>query len=146
MGSAEGKPVSPDRTGKVGPKGLFSAVVTGGITSTAEEERSMKALVVYGSKHGGTAGLAEMICDEFRRRGWEVELRDAAGGEPIGDPDIVVVGGALYFNRWHRASRDFIRRNEHTLSAMPVWLFSSGPLDASARAGDLAPVARVQEI
>ena len=103
----------------------------------------VKALVVYGSKRGGTAGLAGMIGEAFRAERWTAEVRDAASPESISDADIVVVGGALYMNRWHRDAREFVRRNRAGLRQVPVWLFSSGPLDASARSGDLAPVAQV---
>src|SRR3954452_24752277 len=106
----------------------------------------MKALVGYGSKRGGTAGLAEMIGAELRQRGWEAEVRDASADDEWTIPDIVVVGGALYINRWHRAARAFVRRHTHALSSVPVWLFSSGPLDDGARAGDTAPVAQVQAL
>lgn len=106
----------------------------------------MKVLVVYGSKRGGTAGLAQMIGNAFANRNWSVEVRDAALELPLGDPDIVVIGGALYANRWHRDARRFVRRHRDTLAQMPVWLFSSGPLDGSARPGDIAPVPQVLTI
>jgi menaquinone-dependent protoporphyrinogen oxidase len=106
----------------------------------------MKVLVVYGSKRGGTAGLAQMVGNAFADRGWSVEVRDAALDLPLDDPDIVVVGGALYANRWHRDARHFVRRHERALAQMPVWLFSSGPLDDSARAGDIAAVPGLQSI
>lgn len=106
----------------------------------------MKVLVVYGSKRGGTAGLAQMIGDSFARRDWSVEVRDAALDIPLGDPDIVVVGGALYASRWHRDARRFVRRHRGALSQIPVWLFSSGPLDDSARPGDVAAVTQVQSL
>ncbi len=107
----------------------------------------MKALVVYGSERGGTAGLADMVAEAFRREGWEAEVRDAAaGGGSVSDADAIVVGGALYMNRWHAEARKFVQRNHDALAAMPVWLFSSGPLDESARPGDIAPVTGVQEL
>jgi menaquinone-dependent protoporphyrinogen oxidase len=105
----------------------------------------MKVLVVYGSERGGTAGLAHMIGTSFQQHGWTAEVRDARTPGPI-DADLVLVGGALYLNRWHRDSRHFVRTHHRVLTEMPVWLFSSGPLDDSARAGDLAPVPQVQTI
>jgi menaquinone-dependent protoporphyrinogen oxidase len=106
----------------------------------------MKVLVVYGSTRGGTAGLAQMIGNAFANRNWSVEVRDAALELPLGDPDVVVIGGALYANRWHRDTRSFVRRHRPALAQMPVWLFSSGPLDGSARPGDIAAVSQVQAI
>ena len=104
------------------------------------------ALVVYGSKRGGTAGLAQMIGAELQRHGWEVVVQDAAQPAELRGVDLVVIGGALYMNRWHKAARSFARRREPALRTIPVWLFSSGPLDDSARSGDIAAVPQVQEI
>ena len=105
-----------------------------------------RALVVYGSKRGGTAGLAQMIGAELQRYGWEVVVQDAAEPADLRGLDLVLIGGALYLNRWHKAARSFARRREPALRTMPVWLFSSGPLDDSATSGDIAAVPQVQEI
>ena len=105
----------------------------------------MKVLIVFGSERGGTAGVAQLAGASFRDAGWTAEVRDASVPGPV-DADAVVVGGALYANRWHRAARHFVRRHEAALLDRPVWLFSSGPLDDSARAGDIAAVPQVQAI
>jgi len=106
----------------------------------------MKALIVYGTKNGGTAGLAHMIGTAFEREGWSVEVRDAADSPGIGDVDVVVAGGALYLSRWVPSVRQWVHRHEATLKVVPVWFFSSGPLDDSAAAGDLAPVPEVTKL
>ena len=106
----------------------------------------MKVTVVYGSERGGTAGLAEMIAAAFRQQGHAADVRDASVEGPLGDADAVIVGGALYLNRWHPDARRFVREHRRELTGLPVWLFSSGPLDASARCGDVAPVQQVREL
>jgi hypothetical protein len=53
------------------------------------------------------------------------------------------VGGALYANRWHRAVRRFVRRHVDELRRVPVWFFSSGPLDDSADRTLIPPVPEV---
>lgn len=105
-----------------------------------------RALVVFGSKRGGTAGLAQMVGAELQHHGWEVIVQDAAQPAELRGVDLVIIGGALYMNRWHRAARSFARRREPALRTIPVWLFSSGPLDASAASGDIAAVPQVQDI
>jgi menaquinone-dependent protoporphyrinogen oxidase len=112
-----------------------------------KEVRTMRrALVVFGSKNGGTAGLARMIGGELSRNGWTVIVQDAEQAADLRDLDLVIIGGALHANRWHRAARSFVRKNEQALRNLPVWLFSSGPLDDSARSGDIAPVPHAQEL
>jgi menaquinone-dependent protoporphyrinogen oxidase len=103
----------------------------------------MRVLVVYGSERGGTAGLANMIGAAFTEVGWDAQVRPAAAVDALTEFDAVVIGGALYLNRWHRDARAFVRRHRSALTEMPVWLFSSGPLDDSARSGDIAPVPQV---
>jgi menaquinone-dependent protoporphyrinogen oxidase len=106
----------------------------------------MLVLVAYGSKRGGTAELARMIGKAFAERGWSVEIRPAAGVASVAGADAVVVGGALYLNRWHRDAVRFVKRHATALRDRPVWFLSSGPLDDSARAGDIAPVPQVSAL
>jgi len=106
----------------------------------------MRALVVYGSKRGGTAGLAEMIGSALIAEGLTAEVRSARDSGSLANFDAVIVAGALYAFRWHRDARRFVRRNADVLRHLPVWLVASGPLDASAREGTLKPVRHVAKL
>lgn len=92
----------------------------------------MHVLVTYGSKRGGTAEIAAILGDALSSEGFEVDVRPAARSLDPAPYDAVVVGGALYAGRWHRAARRFVRRHGRGLHHRPVWFFSSGPLDDSA--------------
>lgn len=100
-------------------------------------------LVAYGTKNGSTAGIAKIISEELRDQGASVDVRDAATVKSLDGYDAVVIGGALYTGRWHRAARRFVRRQSAALRERPVWLFSSGPLDDSADRSDIPPVGQV---
>jgi menaquinone-dependent protoporphyrinogen oxidase len=106
----------------------------------------VRVLVVYGSSHGGTAGLASMVAEAFVALDLSADLGDAADVDDLDGYDAVVVGGALYDGRWHADAREFVERNAASLQQRAVWLFSSGPLNDSARSGALAPVIGVQEL
>jgi menaquinone-dependent protoporphyrinogen oxidase len=106
----------------------------------------MRVLVVHGSKRGGTAGLAEMVGEALRAAGVESEVRPARAVRAVEGYDAVVVGGALYAMRWHRDARRFVRRHARALRGRPVWLFSSGPLDASAAGTEIPPVRQVNRV
>ncbi|HVY09599.1 MAG TPA: flavodoxin domain-containing protein [Mycobacteriales bacterium] len=106
----------------------------------------MKVLVAYGSTRGGTAGLAHMVADAFAMRGVSTEVRRAGDIRDLDDVDAVVVGGALYSNRWHPDAVAFVGRHRSELQQLPVWFFSSGPLDDSARSGALAAVPQVSAL
>ncbi|MBN1205386.1 MAG: flavodoxin [Myxococcaceae bacterium] len=106
----------------------------------------MRVLVTYGSKRGGTAGLAEMLGEALAAQGLQVDVRPAAETKGVEGYDAVIVGGALYLERWHRDARRFIKRNAEALQSLPVWLFSSGPLDDSAAQHELPPIAQVERL
>lgn len=106
----------------------------------------MRILVTYGSKLGGTAGIAEMLARDFNALGFQADVRPATDVKAVGEYDAVVVGGGLYSNRWHRSARRFVKRHATELWGKPVWLFSSGPLDESAAKGEIPPVAHVQRL
>ena len=100
----------------------------------------MRVLVAYGSKMGGTRGLADMIGNELADNGLDVDIVDARAVTSLDGFDAVVLGGALYTARWHKHARRFVSRHRKALKDKPVWLFSSGPLDDSALAEDIPPV------
>ena len=67
--------------------------------------------MVYGSKRGGTEESAYMVGQALAEHGLEVTVRSAAVRAPdVGTYDAVVVGGALYANRWHKDARRFVPR------------------------------------
>jgi menaquinone-dependent protoporphyrinogen oxidase len=105
----------------------------------------MTVLVAYGSKRGGTQGLAEQIGAELAALGDEVRVERARDVKRVGDVEAVVVAGGLYAGRWHKDARRFVSTHERELTALPVWLVASGPLDDSADDGALPPVEHVRE-
>jgi menaquinone-dependent protoporphyrinogen oxidase len=106
----------------------------------------MTILVTYGSKRGGTKGLAEMVADALRKGGFDVDVRAAGDVDRVDDYEAVIVGGALYAFRWHRDARRFVKHHAAQLRTRPTWLFSSGPLDDSASTKAIPPVKGVQAL
>jgi menaquinone-dependent protoporphyrinogen oxidase len=105
----------------------------------------MRVLVTYGSKMGGTAGIAELVGQVLTDAGFEADVRPVSEVDCIDAYDAVLVGGALYSGRWHREARRFVKRHTGALRRRPVWLFSSGPLNGSAIEA-IPPVPQVQEL
>lgn len=99
----------------------------------------MTVLVAYGSMSGSTAEIAEWIGEELRAAGLTVETRAAGDVLDVSGYEAVVLGGAVYAAGWHPDARQFAHRFSGHLAQRPVWLFSSGPLDASADEADLPP-------
>lgn len=103
-----------------------------------------RILVVSASRHGSTAEIAAEIAEVLRRDvvGAVVDLRAAAKAGAVAGYNAAVIGSAVYMGRWLPAARDLVQEHREVLSAMPVWLFSSGPLgDPSAPVDKLTEVA-----
>ena len=107
-----------------------------------------RVLVVYGSRHGGTKGIAERIGEVLRTRGIDAAVTSAELCEDrdVNAADAFVVGSGVYMGSWLKEPLAFIERYEETLAACPLWLFSSGPLDPSAESGDIPPVRQVRRL
>lgn len=95
-----------------------------------------RVLVAYGSRNGSTAELARWIGEALTEAGLRADVRPAGDVASVADYDAVVLGSGLYAGRWLREPVRFARRHRRALLDRPVWLFSSGPLDSSASAGD----------
>lgn len=103
-------------------------------------------LVTFGSKRGGTEGLAQMVADGLREEGYTVDVLPARQVKRVDGYEAVIVGGALYAFRWHRDAKRFVKRHTSELRQRPTYLFSSGPLDDSASKKDIPPVKGVQAL
>jgi menaquinone-dependent protoporphyrinogen oxidase len=106
----------------------------------------MSILVAYGSKRGGTEGLAGWIAEELRHEGFEVDLVPASRARHVENFEAVVVGGSLYAFRWHKDAKRFVGRQTKQLRQRPTYFFSSGPLDDSATASEIPPVKGVKAL
>ena len=88
----------------------------------------MSILVVYATRHGATAGIAERLAAALRRAGLEAEARPVTEVGDIARYDTFVVGSAAYMTHWLKEATSFVKRHQATLAAHPLWLFSSGPI------------------
>jgi menaquinone-dependent protoporphyrinogen oxidase len=94
-----------------------------------------RILVVYGSRHGATRGIAERVGDILRSRSLDaaVTAANVVDERDVRDADAFVVGSGVYMGSWLDEPLDFMRRYEAVLAARPLWLFSSGPLPGSSK-------------
>jgi menaquinone-dependent protoporphyrinogen oxidase len=86
----------------------------------------MKALVVYGTRWGGTVGVAEKIGDSLRGAGYTVDVVDAKKHTQRVDPyDLVVVGSGIRADKWTKETLRFLEKNAPALSVKKTALFVS---------------------
>ncbi len=88
----------------------------------------MRTLVTFATRHGATAGIAERIGAVLTDGGLSVDVRPVEEVTDLAGYDAVVLGGAAYMFHWLRPAVAFARKHRRELAALPVWLFSSGPL------------------
>lgn len=105
-----------------------------------------RVLVAYATKMGSNAQVAEAIATVLRDAGLAVDVQSARAVRDLSAFDAVVLGSALYAAHWQRDANRFVNRLRAGLRERPLWLWSSGPLDAALAAKDLPPAANVLEI
>ena len=92
-----------------------------------------KVLVVFGSRHGATEGIALRIGEVLRAQGLAAPVvsADVVANEDVRDADAFVVGSAVYMGHWLKEPIRFLETFPTVLRSRRVWLFSSGPLPGS---------------
>lgn len=65
----------------------------------------MRVLVSYGSKMGGTAGIAELVDNALTDAGFQVGVWPAPKVANLGPYDAVIIGRGAVRRRWHREAR-----------------------------------------
>src|SRR5215469_8107515 len=88
----------------------------------------MTVLVAYSSKRGSTAEIAETVAATLCRAGLDVDLEPAEEVASLEPFDAVVLGSAVYLERWRGDARHFLKKHRKALRQLPFWAFSSGPV------------------
>ena len=86
----------------------------------------MKALVVYGTKSGCTAGVAEQIGKTLAEKGFAAEVVAAQNAGSADDYDAVIVGSGVRAGTWHEAVRTWVSENAEALKSRPVAFYTCG--------------------
>ncbi len=95
----------------------------------------MRVLVAVASRHGATTGIAEAIGRGLRSRGIDADVVQVDEVEDLVGYEAVVLGSAVYAGRWLEPARRFVDERVGELTALSVWLFSSGPIGMPAKPG-----------
>jgi menaquinone-dependent protoporphyrinogen oxidase len=86
----------------------------------------MKALVIYGTRWGGTTGIAEKIGDTLRKEGYIVDVLDAKlSPQNISLYDLVIFGSGIRADKWTKETLNFIKENAELLKTKRTAMFVS---------------------
>jgi len=101
---------------------------------------SMRFLLVYGTRYGQTAKIAERIREALGEHYHDVVLANANADGGRLDPagyDGIIIGASVIGGRHQAAVQEFVARNRATLNATPSAFFSvsasAGSADATVR-------------
>ncbi len=87
----------------------------------------MKALVVYGSRYGTAAEIAEEIARVIGEEGVEVDLVDSRKIKDcdVSPYDLVIAGSGIKMGKWTKKSLKFLENNKEDLASKKVAIFVS---------------------
>ena len=88
---------------------------------------SMRILVVYASKYGATAEIAEKIGETLRENNLRTYVEPIRCVASIEEYGAVILGSAVYAGSWRPEAVKFLEQNEALLKERLTWFFSSGP-------------------
>lgn len=84
-------------------------------------------LIAYGTKHGSTREVAQVVAETLQERGMDVETLPAAQVDDLTPYSGVVIGGAIYMGRWHPDAVGFLDRHREALASLQLAVFAMGP-------------------
>jgi len=86
----------------------------------------LKAIVVYGTRWGGTAGVAEKVANTLRKLDYVVDVVDARKKTPdIASYNLVIVGSGIRADQWTKETSTFLEKNAKALRGKKLALFVS---------------------
>ena len=81
----------------------------------------MSILLVYASRHGATAGIAERIAAILTESDQPAEARPVEEVTSVNGYDAVVLGAAAYMFHWLKPAVKFARKHRAELVSRRVW-------------------------
>jgi menaquinone-dependent protoporphyrinogen oxidase len=94
-------------------------------------------LVAYATRLGATRGIALRIGGVLQAMGHEAVIQSVDEPVDLRRFDAVVLGSGIFGGHWHKPATAFAYEHSRELAALPLWLFSDGPVGSIA--ADRAP-------
>jgi len=108
----------------------------------------MKAVIVYGTRYGATAGTSEEIAKVLQSEGFDVKVVNAKEEKikDISPYDLIVVGSGMQMGRWTGEAEDFLKRFQKDLSQKKVAIFVSSMKSVPEREGKQDELEKARKI
>ena len=108
----------------------------------------MKALIVYGTRYGATAGTSEEIAKVIRGESFEVKVVNAKKEKvkDIAEYDLVIVGSGMQMFKWTGEAEDFLKKFQKELSQKKLAIFVSSAVKSTyEREGKKEELAKIRK-
>jgi menaquinone-dependent protoporphyrinogen oxidase len=109
-----------------------------------------KILIVYGSKCGSTAEVAQTMGDVLGQRGFSVDVKSAKSVASLDGYHAVIAGSAIRYGQWLGEATNFLKQHQARLRQIPVAFFTVHALNVDdsgasrqAREAYTAPIRQV---
>jgi menaquinone-dependent protoporphyrinogen oxidase len=110
------------------------------------KELNVRILVTAASRHDATTEVAQAIAAVLRHADIDVDERRPVEVVDLAAYHGVVLGSAIYAGHWLKPAKDLVDRTSTRMRALPVWLFSTGPLGVPLKPeGEPVDVASILE-
>ncbi len=86
-------------------------------------------LIAYATTYGSTREVADAMAATLASEGYDAVVSAAREVDSLDTYAAVVLGGAIYFFRWHKHARRFLAKHQSMLANMPVAVFGMGPFE-----------------
>ena len=81
-------------------------------------------LIVYATKCGSTAEIAQAIGESVAKSGALVEVRPVSKVTSVAEYDAVIAGSAIRYGAWLTEATEFLMENQEQLSVIPTAVFT----------------------
>lgn len=93
----------------------------------------MKALIVYGTRYGATAGTSEEIAKVLGAEGFDVKVVNAKNEKikDITEYDLIIVGSGMQMFKWTGEAEDFLKKFQKELLQKKLAIFVSSAVKST---------------
>lgn len=111
-------------------------------------DESLKALIVYGTRYGATAGTSEEIAKILREEGFDTKVVDLKKEEikDISVYDLIIVGGGMGNCKYTSEAEDFLKKFRKEFEGKKLALFVSSMVTFFEKEGKADDVAKTRKL
>jgi menaquinone-dependent protoporphyrinogen oxidase len=106
----------------------------------------VKALIVFGTRYGATAGTSEEIAKVLREEGFDITVTNTKSEKikDISEYELIIVGSGMQMGKWTSEAEDFLKKFQKELNQKKLAIFVSTMKTVSEREGKTEDVAKMR--